>query len=167
MAVSLSRLIQVTATETLAATLPTLGSSSLSHSQLNTAAETFNSGTTVPVTVAVGVIVTLTAGSATLDLTAITDELGRTVDLSGLKVQSLRVKPHADNANIISMKPGASNGYNLGNSASFYWSGYGGTPPDEADFLWREKCPDVDATHKNLDFAGTGSQKILLQIVAG
>lgn len=167
MAVSLSRQIQVTATETLDSTLPTLASAQLAHNQLNTSAETFNAVSTTPVSIACGVEVTLTAGAATLDLTNITDELGRTVDLTGLKIQSLRLKAHPDNANIISIAPGASNGYNLGNSANFYWSGYGGTSPDEADFLWRDRCPDVSPTTKNLDIAGTGSQKLKLQIVAG
>lgn len=164
MSVTLTRQITTTAVETVDATLPTIGGSQITHSGLNTASESFTGASPVPVSLAVGVLVTLTGGAATLDLTAIVDELGRTIDLTGLKVQSFRAKPTTTNANKISFKSGASNGYNLGGDADFKWSGYA---TDESDNLWRDTNPDVGPTAKNIDFAGTGTQSIRLQIVAG
>ena len=164
MAVAFVHQVVATATETLASTLPTIASQQIPHNTLNSASETFGAATAVPVSVVIGIRVTLSAGAATLNLAAALDELGRTIDLTGLKVQSLRVKPVSTNANVISLTSGASSGYNLGSSSSFKWSGYA---TDEADFLWRDTNPDVDNTHKNIDFAGTGTQAIDLQIVAG
>lgn len=164
MSVALTRAVTVTAVETQDAALPTVGGQTLTHNGLNTASESFTGASETPVSVVCGVLVELSGGAASLDLTNITDELGRTIDLTGLKIQSLRAKPTSTNANPIRFKSGASSGYNLGGRSDFLWSGYA---TDECDFLWRDTNPDVASGAKNIDFAGTSSQSIRLQITAG
>lgn len=107
---------------------------------------------------------TLSGGALTLDLRALADEdTGTVVDGNGLKVQMYKFKAAAGNANPITITAGASNGYELfGASGSLTLH-----PGDEVLVKCTETKPDIDATHKTLDLAGTGSQTLDYHLVMG
>ncbi|KKK95666.1 hypothetical protein LCGC14_2670530, partial [marine sediment metagenome] len=63
----------------------------VTHSQFNTS-DTLNAGSTPPATKVAAFVQALTAGTATIDLTALIGTNGATVDGSGLKVQVLKMK---------------------------------------------------------------------------
>lgn len=115
--------------------------------------------------------VTLVAGAATLDLTALTDDILTTQDMTGLKLKALHAVPASTNANAITIKPGAANGYTG-------WVGTDGIVLNTTT-ISSVNYPDnvfigplyggiaVDGTHKNIDIAGTGTQKVNLILMFG
>ena len=106
-------------------------------------------------------LVTLTAGAATLDLTALTNPVR---DMSGLKLLELFAIAHEDNANVITIAPGASNGFTG-------WVGSAGlrllTALDQNKIGPLYGGITVDGTHKTIDIAGTGTQKVLISMLFG
>ena len=104
--------------------------------------------------------VALSAGVLMLDLTALADAILTTVDMTGLKLKMLHLVAPSTNANVITVAPGAVNGYTG-------WVGSAGlilNPGDNVLLGPMNAGIAVDGTHKNLDLAGTGSQ--VLNIVA-
>ncbi len=108
-------------------------------------------------------LITLTAGAATLDLTALVDG-GVTIDMTGLHLLEIFAIADTANANPLTIAPGASNGYTgwvgssglllkTANDANKLGPMYGGIA--------------VDGTHKTIDFAGTGSQKVSIVLLFG
>lgn len=131
----------------------------VTHNSLNLTA-TLNSGTTPPVTQYAGFLLTLTDGAATIDLRALTGTNGKSVDGNGLKVQAVRIKNLG--ANPMTFSTGASNGHNL-------FTADGLIIPPGGDVLLRtnDNQDDIDATHKTIDVAGTGSQTANVEFVLG
>jgi hypothetical protein len=41
------------------------------------------------------------------------------------------------------------------------------SPGDEVTFFKKDTAPDVDSTHKTIDLAGTGSQALNVELIAG
>ena len=160
--------ITVTLTDTLAVTEtitgPDVSSATIPH--LNTLTHTqLTSSTTPPVTKHVAKLVALTAGAATIDLTALTawGTNGVTEDCSGLKLQILQLKATSANANPITITKGASNGYEaFGADWSLALSG-----GQEATLYGNDKTPDVAAGAKTIDLAGTLVQSILVVMTFG
>lgn len=107
--------------------------------------------------------VTLTAGAATLDLTALTDSSGATIATTGLKVRAIKVKPTGTNANAITLSEGASNGYEL------FGDGWKVAVQATSHFLayLGATAPDVATGAKTIDFAGTLVQSCDVMIVFG
>jgi len=101
-------------------------------------------------------VVTLTAGAATLNLTALTDALLTTVDMTGLKLYGIIAYPDAANTHTISVAAGASNGY----------AGWGSIV-DRGAMGPLYYTVAVDGTHKNLDFAGNGTEKMEVVLLFG
>lgn len=105
--------------------------------------------------------VTLTAGAATIDLTNLVQVgLDDPVDATGLFLRMVVVLADANNANVIAIGVGASNGYpsigtisklNAGNVAVHTCQG----------------SVAVDGTHKTLDLAGTLAQKMYVLLLFG
>jgi hypothetical protein len=103
----------------------------------------------------------LTAGAATIDLTALTGVNSAAVSLSGKK--PIAVLFENTGANAMTIAKGASNGYTgFGSSYSetipaggklFKWLGANGTA--------------VSGSVKTLDLTGTGTQELKYQIIAG
>lgn len=119
---------------------------------------TLNATSNPPATTFAGFVKALTAGAATIDLTALTGTNGATVNGTGLKVQVLRVKNLG--ANDLTISTGASNGYNFGGSAVI--------KPGALFMIYVvDGLPDVAAGAKNIDLAGTTTQTSEWSIVMG
>lgn len=124
---------------------------------------TLNASSGTPATDVATFEVTLSSGTATIDLTALVHE-GRTIDGTGKKVQILKVKGDSANANPITLVPGASNGYE--------WDGVADSKivvsADDFYMIYKkDRAPDIAAGAKTIDVSGTGSQKVQVQIVLG
>ena len=133
------------------------------HTNFNTS-ETFKASTSVPVTKAAYFEQVLSAGAATIDLTALTGTNGASVDGTGLKVQAVKFKAAAGNGALISVTPGAVNGYDMfGSDFKVSLS-----PGQEVTLLGNELTPDIAVADAELDLAGTGStDKLEVSIVMG
>ena len=121
-------------------------------------------GTTGPlVTNSVRTLVTMSGGTATINLTAFSDaETNTAVDLTGLKIKMLYLACPSTNANAVTVKPGASNGYT------------GWTVTGDILNASDQRGPNifnggiaVDGTHKNIDITGTGSQVVTIVALFG
>lgn len=127
---------------------------------------TLNASSTPPATKCSFDNIALVAAAKTIDLTALTGANGATVDLTGLKVQLLRITNLG--ANSMTFSEGASNGYELlGNGWSITVPGTAGDRKSTIQILLPDTAPDVAAGAKNIDVAGTGTQQFELSIVAG
>jgi len=124
-------------------------------------------GTTTPAITKVSrFTITLSAGAATLDLTAIPGLTpNETIDGTGLKVQAIKFTPSSGNANPITASKGGTNGYGL-TAAGTTWS----IPMDAGQSSLRNTnnaAPAIGGSAKTIDFAGTGSQTIKVTIWLG
>lgn len=125
-----------------------------------------SASTTPPVTKSAMTAQAMTAGAATIDLTAMpNDSDGGTVDFSGLKVCCLTIKNPLTNANKITVGKGASNGFCL-DSGETTWS-VALDPGDGVQFLINESTPDVSGTKKTIDIAGTTTQTCEIGVTGG
>lgn len=78
------------------------------------AGETYNATSSVPATQVASVEdADLSAGAATIDLTALTNGFGDALDGTGLKVQLFYFVSASDNTDTITIVDGATNGYNI------------------------------------------------------
>jgi hypothetical protein len=100
--------------------------------------------------------VALTAGAATIDLTALVDPILGTISMSGLKLLGIHATPDSGNAHTIGISAGASNGY----------SGWGAIV-DNGALGPLPYTSAIDGTHKNLDIAGNGTEKLNLILLFG
>lgn len=104
----------------------------------------------------------LTAGAATIDLTALVGTEG-TVDGTGLKVRAVKFRGKSTNANPITITTGAANGYNLPH-ALFSYQVY---PGCWVEAYFADSAQTIAAGDKNIDLAGTASQVLECVIVMG
>lgn len=148
--------------ETLGTAVPAAGTPQITHDGFNTNLGTLTGATTVPATKTTAFTPTLSAGAATIDLTALTGVNGAVVDGSGLKVQIFKfINPAGNGA--VTLTFGAANPYLLLGTAWKVILLAG----QEIMLYLNDACPDIDATHKNIDLAGTGAQAFKCQIVMG
>lgn len=103
----------------------------------------------------------LTAGAATIDLTALTGFNGQAVSLSGLKPRAVLL--HNTGANAMTIAKGAANGYTGFGSAFSLTIPAGG----KAILYQAANGTAVSGTDKTLDLSGTGTQELKYQAVAG
>lgn len=107
--------------------------------------------------------VTMTAGAATLDLTAASGVEGATVSLSGLEPRAFIFENPSTNANNVTIAKGVTNGYTgLGASFSVTLK-----PGHKAMFYCDDDGTAVSGTDKTFDISGTGSQTLKYQVIAG
>lgn len=100
----------------------------------------------------------LSAGTITIDLTAILDQVGVAQDCTGLKVQKVHaINPEANSQ--IAIAAGASNGYSLGGTITIPGSAEGDC---HVVFYLPEALADISASAKSLTITGTGSQTFSL-----
>jgi hypothetical protein len=123
---------------------------------------TLNGSTTPAISTDVCFTFALSSGTGTIDLTNITDPTRGTVTLSGLTPYILKIQNPSTNANPITIKEGASNGY-TGFGANFLVELW----PGEEFTLLKANATVVSGTVKTLDLAGTGAQAVNVQIAAG
>lgn len=105
----------------------------------------------------------LSAGTATIDLTAVAGTEGN-VDFSGLKLQVIKLRNPSTNANKITVTKGASNGYGLTGGDS--WT-IPLAPGDEVMLMGNETWPDVAGGAKTIDLTGTAAQALDYEFVGG
>lgn len=122
-----------------------------------------NSSSTPTATKVSAQTVALVAAAKTIDLTALTGTNGAAIDGTGLKVVACKFQNPSTNANNIIAKFGASNAYLFGNDAA--WK-VRLEPGDEVLFKFAAN-PAIDATHKNIDLSGTGTQALNVVLVLG
>lgn len=153
MPVSMSARFSMTANEVL--DLDAAANSNVIHNGFD-AIKVLGAGTTPPLSMVSYQIYALSSGSATIDLTALDGVNDVNQDGTGLKVQTLIV--YNPSANVITIAPGASNGYALfgsGNSIDV-------EPGARMQFFFNDKTPDVAAGVKEIDLSGTDTDTIQL-----
>lgn len=162
MAVTLTYKSQMTAVETLTGNTDSAADANrrVTHAEFNESG-TLNATSTPPVTTVANFVQALSGGAATIDLTSLTGTNGASVDMSGLKVQMIRMKNLG--ANTMSLTFGASNPYELLGAdfkmtlnQNMWVSVYG-----------NDSTPDVAGGAKEMDLAGTASQTCEFSITAG
>ncbi len=166
MASSASLAMSLTVTEEIANNTDSLSATarSVTHNAFNVS-ETLprSASPAVPFTSTAFFKKALSSGAATIDLTSLTGTNGKTVDLTGLKVQAILLRNPSTNANPITVGEGATNGYELAGNA---WSVQ--LKPGMSCMIYAaEQAPDVGSSAKTIDLAGTGSQALDVGIVAG
>lgn len=164
MSLQVTKTLTLTVFETVEDGVPDSAAPIITHSDWNTTAK-LSSTTVPPVTKVAAILQALTAGAATIDLTALPGTMGLTVDGTGLKVQAIRVQNPSTNANAVALTTGASNGYALLGSA---WKI---TLQPGEEFVWigidHASVPAVASNAKTIDLAGTGTQAFNVLIVLG
>ena len=78
-------------------------------------------------------------------------------------MQVLKFKNKSDSANEMSIEPGETNGYDLGGADMKVTM----QPGQEVTLYGNDASPDIGASDKTLDLAGTGAQECELMIVMG
>lgn len=126
--------------------------STIVHDGMNLTAQ-LNASSSVPVTKYAAVAKALSAGAATIDLSALTDDSGTAIG-TGLKVQSVIL--YNPSANVITIGIGASNGYPLFGASALLPI----EPGARLIKYFNDALIDIDGTHKNLDLAGTLAQTL-------
>lgn len=127
-----------------------------------------DAGTTPTATKVFSGEVTLVAAAATLDLTALPGPSGTTIDMTGLRVQAVKLKTPDSNTAKMKVKEGAATPYNLFGAVTA--DGDQVTLPPETvygPFVHKNTTEVVAAGKKNIDFAGVGTEKISVIIAAG
>lgn len=152
MSVSMNPRFSMTANEVLS--VDASSSANIIHDGFNSSAITLNGTSTPPLTMVSYQVYTLTAGAATIDLTAVKGVNDVDQDATGLKVQTLIVYNPSSNA--ITISPGASNGYALFGSGNDIEIPPGG----RMQFYFKNSTPDVASGVKEIDLAGTGTDTI-------
>jgi hypothetical protein len=162
MSVAVTYAATVTVVETLANNTGSTTSANrvVTHTEYNETA-TLNSGSTPPATQVAEFLLTLSSGSATIDLRALTGTNGASVDGNGLKPQIIRIKNLG--ANTMTFKSGASNGHNAFTATT----GHIVQPGGHIQIFTNDNTDDIDGTHKTWDVTGTGAQTAEITIVLG
>lgn len=151
-AVSVSYNLQLDVLETLDLALDLgVGTPRVTHQIASPAAAGTLNATSTPVASQVASDAgALTAGAATIDLTAAPSRDGGTVDLTGLKVQAVKIACPATNTAAVVVAVGASNGYHLfGDGDGQIAIPAGG----QVLFIAPEGLPDVGAAACEIDLA--------------
>lgn len=162
MSVSCAYAFTATVTETLENTPGATSSNKVvTHNDYNEAATIDATTLASPATKCAHFLATLSTGTVSIDLSALSGTNGATIDTTGLKVQLVRVKNLG--ANNLTIKSGASNGHN-------FFTATDGTvipPSGVAMFFAPEGTQDVASGDRIWDLSGTGSQTSEWTIVAG
>jgi hypothetical protein len=147
-----------TAIETLSATeAPAAGSREITHNQFDRPIGPLDGTTTPPA--AVAAYLTLTGASGTINLTALPTLLGN-VDCTGKKLRYLRIN-NLNVSNNFALAIGAATGYSLAGAA------FVAGPLGSVQQYFHDALSAVDATHKNLDWTGTGGQSFQVTLILG
>lgn len=148
-------------TETLnKASLGTGSNGKVTHDQHNESA-TYTSSTTPKCKEAAAIEVALSGGAATIDLAAIAGTIAN-IDGSGDNILAIKFKNRTGNA-VMTISEGATNGYALlGTGFTFKL-----LADQSATFFLDNSSPDIGATDKTIDIAGTGTEVIDVILVTG
>lgn len=159
MSVNANLRLELTVRETLEANVAGASQKTIIHATFNQTKALHASSTPVA-TKGFGFEVTLSAGTASIDLRSLTGPNGA-CDLNGLKVQAmLFVNP---GSNPITVAPAGANPYPLFGTGNSVVVPAGGS----LAFYFPEGLPDVSATVKALTLTGTGTDKLQINFAAG
>lgn len=162
MSVSVTYASTLSVVEAYADTFVDSADNTVKFSGLNSSG-TYTGASNYPCTKVAAYEKAMSAGAATIDLTALVGIANSAVSGSGLKVQFVKFKNKATNANAITIGEGASNGYELfGNAWSIILQ-----PGQEILACLAEQAPDIGSGAKNIDIAGTGAQVLQVEFVMG
>lgn len=165
MAVSAKYRFQLEVTEGLSLGVPNTTDPNLVHKFQDSVA-TLTASSTPPVTKVVTEQVTLTAGEANLDLTALSGPLGTSVDFSGLKLQLIKIMAAAANTAAVTMDPATANPYLFNPTTANPKIGL--AAGEMAMFYHNESLADVSSTSKGIKFSSSDADAILdVLLVAG
>jgi len=159
---TLQYVTQLTVTEILDGNVEGLSDKTVKHTGHNRA-EKLDADTTPPVTKVASFSQALTAGAATINLTALVGTNDITVNGDGLKVQAVKMANPDTNENAITATAGASNAYNL---AGADWS-VALQPGQEFVFYGNDATPDISSSACEIDLSGTGTEALEVEIVMG
>ena len=162
MSVTVNYTSKMLTTEVLETNVPAAGDKSVQHNGYDTVA-TASASTTPPVAKCAFFEKALVAGAASIDLTALLGTNGATVDGTGLRVQFLKFRNKATNADPMTLSKGVANGYD-GLGAAFSV-----TLPPGGEALVRavDGGSDIGSANKTLDLAGVGTEAAEMGIVLG
>ena len=160
---------KLTVSETLDLTLNNVVSNPEISHIVDGAAVTLNAGSTPAATLVSSGTLTLSSGTATIDLTASPGPTvnGTTadVDFTGLKINAFKFQADANNEEPITIEGHATNGYDL--FAELSDGKIQLDPGDACVFLCNNSNPDVSASVKVIDFASSDVDAILEFILVG
>lgn len=166
MAVTVAYNSQVNTKETITTNAPavqtTSGFNFVSHTGYSTSL-TLNASSTPPATKCAYFLQALTAGAATIDMTSLTGTYGAAVTGAGLRPQIVKFKATSTNTGGITITPGASNGYDIFGASSSITL----TAGQEVTLYRKDGGVDIDATHKTIDLAGTGTESLECTFIFG
>lgn len=150
----------LTATENIPTTNP--AGTSITVSSTLSSSTVLGASTTPAVSAQWSGLVTLVAGVATLDLTALARDGLVTVNATGLKLRALKIVADSLNTALVTLKPGATNGY------AVFGLGVSVLALDEILIGPLNAPTAVDGTHKTLDLASAmGAAKVTLVMIFG
>ena len=122
-----------------------------------------NAGTALPITKGAVLKHTCNGSDQTVDLTAMGHTLSRTVDLTGLAPVAVLIEASGENANGVTVKTGASNGFPLLGGVSLVVVSPGAMILAVAN----QGTQAVDSTHKNLTINGTSGHVVTITVAFG
>lgn len=129
---------------------------------------TLNAASTPAVTKTFSDTINLVDDAATLDLTSLSGPAGTTVDFTDLKVHVVKLSCPSSNTAGITVDRGAANAYNLFGADNASAEQVEVLPGATHMFYHGDdQTEGVDATHSDVQFAGTGTEAISVMLVAG
>lgn len=152
--------VQISVSETLDSAPATAGS--VLNNQFDAGQRSLSPTTTPAVSKYAGWQPALVAGTLDIDLTSLPGTQG---SFSGLtkEVVAFRLKNPASNSGTITIQPGTSNGYDILGSV-----GKAVIPPGGELYCYKAAGGQtVDATHKVVNLAGTGTEACDLELILG
>lgn len=161
--IAVTAITQVSVVETETGDFVDPNNATVTYNQLSETEE-LTASTTVPVTKHAAFDKALVAGVATIDLTALPGKnADEVVNGTGLKVQEVKFKNKATNANSITITFGAANPYLL------FGSGWKIIllPGQSIQASLKDASPDVAGGARTIDLAGTASQSLQCHFVLG
>ncbi len=163
MALSLRYDMNLKITDPYALGLDNVEDANLIHT-LGTIGGTLSSNSSVPITKPWSDNVAMTAGAVTLDFTALDQVNLPVVNATGLKLQLFIFRNLSANSNTITIKDGATNGYDIFGDSS----GQITLNPGEVEMRFcNESLEDVSATVKTIDITGTGTETLEVVMAFG
>jgi hypothetical protein len=145
-------------TETLEDVEESLASAAVTHNAFDENG-TLNASSTPPGTMISAFLMALTAGAYTIDLAAAPQVGGGTQDMTGLRVQAIRIKNLG--AAVMTFTNGASNGIALACGTITVPAG------GVTMIILNDASPDIAAGDRTIDVAGTGTETAEITIIAG
>lgn len=159
--VTISQSVLIQETLALAGT-PTATSPVITHDGMNITS-TYNAGSIPGATACACNTKAMTAGTGTIDLTAVAGTNNAVINANATKVQIFKVRALPGNSGAITIKAGATNPYNIFGT-SWIMSLTAGA---DYQFFFNNAAPTIGASAKTIDMTGTTTDGIEYEFVFG